>query len=84
MATDIINSDNLTQQETLQVPTYQPAPVDPSIVQGATSSVAGQYEAINKQLEQAQAEQKALAESQLSLQNALLGKTADTQAFQLS
>ena len=82
MATDIINSDNLTQQETLQVPTYQPAPVDPSIVQGATSSVAGQYEAINKQLEQAQAEQKALAESQLSLQNALLGKTADTQAFQ--
>ena len=82
MATDIINSDNLTQQETLQVPTYQPAPVDPSIVQGATSSVAGQYEAINKQLEQAQAEQKAQAESQLSLQNALLGKTADTQAFQ--
>lgn len=82
MATDIINSANLTPQATLQVPTYQPTPVDPSISQGAISSIAGQYEAVNKQLEQAQAEQKAQAESQLSLQNALLGRTADTQTFQ--
>ena len=82
MATDIINSANLTPQATLQVPTYQPTPVDPSIATSAISSIAGQYEAVNKQLEQAQAEQKAQAESQLSLQNALLGKTADAQSFQ--
>lgn len=82
MATDIINSANLTPQATLQVPTYQPAPVDPSIATSAISSIAGQYEAVNKQLEQAQAEQKAQAESQLSLQASLMGKTADTQAFQ--
>ena len=75
MATDIINSANLTPQATLQVPTYQPTPVDPSIATSAISSIAGQYEAVNKQLEQAQAEQKTQAESQLSLQNALLGKT---------
>lgn len=82
MATDIINSANLTPQATLQVPTYQPTPVDPSIATSAISSVAGQYESVNKQLEQAQAEQKAQAESQLSLSASLLGKTADTQAFQ--
>lgn len=82
MATDIINSANLTPQATLQVPTYQPTPVDPSIATSAISSVAGQYESVNKQLEQAQAEQKAQAESQLSLQASLMGKTADTQAFQ--
>lgn len=75
MATDTINSANLTPQATLQVPTYQPTPVDPSIATSAISSVAGQYEAVNKQLEQAQAEQKALAESQTNIQNALLGKT---------
>lgn len=79
MATDIINSANLTPQATLQVPTYQPTPVDPSITTSAISSIAGQYEAVNKQLEQAQAEQKAQGEANISLQGALLGKTADMQ-----
>lgn len=82
MATDIINSANLTPQATLQVPTYQPTPVDPNITASVLSGIVGQYESVNKQQEQAQAEQKALAESNLGLQNALLGKTADTQAFQ--
>lgn len=84
MATDYttINSQNLAQNPSLQVPTYQPAPVDPNIAQGALASVAGQYEAINKQQEQAQAEQKMQAESNLNLQSALLNKTADTQSFQ--
>lgn len=77
-----INSQNLAQGASVKIPTYQPTPVDPNIAQGAIASVAGQYEAVNKQLEQAQADQKAQAESQLSLQSALIGKTADTQAFQ--
>lgn len=77
-----INSQNLAQGASVKIPTYQPAPVDPSIATSAIASVAGQYEALNKQQEQAQAEQKAQAESQLSLQNALLGRTADTQTFQ--
>lgn len=77
-----INSQNLAQGASVKIPTYQPAPVDHSMATSAIASVAGQYEALNKQQEQAQAEQKAQAESQLSLQNALLGKTADTQAFQ--
>lgn len=82
MATDIINSANLTPQETLQVPTYQPTPVDPNIAQGALASVAGQYEAVNKQLEQAQREQEANRASQNDLSSALMGKTADVQSFQ--
>ena len=77
-----INSQNLAQGASVKIPTYQPTPVDPSIATSAIASVAGQYEALNKQQEQAQAEQKAQAESQLSLQSALIGKTADTQAFQ--
>lgn len=77
-----INSQNLAQGASVKIPTYQPTPVDPSIATSAIASVAGQYEALNKQQEQAQAYQKAQAESQLSLQSALIGKTADTQAFQ--
>ena len=84
MATDtqVINSQNMAPQPTIKAPTFEPTPVDPNIATSAISSVAGQFEAINKQQEQAQAEQKALADSQMSLQNALLGKTADTQAYE--
>lgn len=82
MATDTINSANLTPKATLQVPTYQPAPVDPNIAPSVQASIAGQYEAFNKQQEQAQAEQQALRDSQNSLSSALLRKTADTQEFQ--
>ena len=84
MATDYttINSQNLAQTPSVKLPTYQPTPVDPNITQSALASVAGQYEAVNKQLEQAQREQEANRASQSNLSSALLGKTEDTQSFQ--
>lgn len=82
MATDTINSANLTPQATLQVPTYQPTPVDPNIAQGALASVAGQASAFTEQQRQKEAELQANRDSQNSISAALLGKTADTQAFQ--
>lgn len=84
MATDYttINSQNLAQTPSVKLPTYQPTPIDPNITQSALASVAGQYEAVNKQLEQAQKEQEANRASQSNLSSALLGKTEDTQSFQ--
>lgn len=82
MATDIINSANLTPQATLQVPTYQPTPVDPNITQGALASVAGDFGFYEQGVKQKEAELQANRDSQSSLSSALLGKTADTQAFQ--
>lgn len=77
-----INSQNLAQTPSVKLPTYQPTPIDPNITQSALASVAGQYEAVNKQLEQAQREQEANRASQSNLSSALLGKTEDTQSFQ--
>ena len=84
MATDYttINSQNLTQTPSVKLPTYQPTPIDPNITQSALASVAGQYEAVNKQLEQVQREQEANRASQNDLSSALMGKTADAQSFQ--
>lgn len=82
MATDVINSANLTPQATLQVPTFQPTPVDPSIATSAIASVAGQASAFTEQQRQKEAELQANRDSQNSISAALLGKTADTQAFQ--
>lgn len=79
---ETINSTLLAEKPVVTVPTITQTPVDQSIAQSAISGIAGQYESVNKQLEQAQAEQKAQAESQLSLQNTLLGKTQFSQEAQ--
>lgn len=84
MATDYttINSQNLAQTPSVKLPTYQPTPVDPNIAPSMLSQVAGQFDSVNMQNERALQEQQANRDQRSSLSSALLGKTADTQAFQ--
>ena len=77
--TQAIPATSITPTEQYQIPNYTPTPVDPMLVPSLTSQIAGEYDSTNKQLEQLQSEQKALNDSQNSLENTLLGKTADTQ-----
>ena len=80
--TQAIPATSITPTEQYQIPNYTPTPVDPMLVPSLTSQIAGEYDSTNKQLEQLQSEQKALNDSQNSLENTLLGKTADTQNAQ--
>lgn len=84
MATDYttINSQNLTQTPSVKLPTYQPAPVDPNLAPSVLAGIAGQFDSVNMQNERALQEQQANRDQQNNLSSALLGKTADTQAFQ--
>ncbi len=85
MATDttqVINSQNMATQPTVQVPTYTPTPVDPNLTPSLLSSVAGQFDSVNMQNERALQEQQANRDQQNNLTSALLNKTADTQAFE--
>lgn len=84
MATDYttINSQNLTQTPSVKLPTYQPAVVDPNLAPSVLAGIAGQFDSVNMQNERALQEQQANRDQQNNLSSALLGKTADTQAFQ--
>lgn len=84
MATDYttINSQNLTQTPSVKLPTYQPSPVDPNLAPSVLAGIAGQFDSVNMQNERALQEQQANRDQQNNLSSALLGKTADTQAFQ--
>ena len=81
-AQQAISASSLTPKTPITIPQFNPSPVDSSIAPNISSQISGEYNLLNKQLEQAQAAQTGQAQNQLDLMAQLSGRTADTQLAQ--